>query len=198
MRGRGGSSPLSRGIPLSRRHESARLRIIPALAGNTDIDSIDDQSPRDHPRSRGEYEDPGARYSTRVGSSPLSRGILHPRPRGNRPLGIIPALAGNTISLDVIRKCPRDHPRSRGEYCHLMNGINVIRGSSPLSRGIQSRGLRVDLSLRIIPALAGNTPSTPPTRTPPQDHPRSRGEYSGRSLRRTRQVGSSPLSRGIR
>ena len=50
-----GSSPLSRGIPLNRRLEAMRDRIIPALAGNTHRPRVAVEGRADHPRSRGEY-----------------------------------------------------------------------------------------------------------------------------------------------
>ena len=52
--------------------------------------------------------------------------------------------------------------------------------------------------MRIIPALAGNTPAWSPPTTAPTDHPRSRGEYVSGRRRGTPPGGSSPLSRGIR
>ena len=91
-----GSSPLSRGIRRLRRPVPATGRIIPALAGNTGASTTPQPSPTDHPRSRGEYIAATAWGVTTPGSSPLSRGIPGRRPRRNRHLRIIPALAGNT------------------------------------------------------------------------------------------------------
>ena len=91
-----GSSPLSRGIRASRPAVIRRVRIIPALAGNTSWDVFVNFGAQDHPRSRGEYP-LTHHYPCRAnGSSPLSRGI--PQPRGAQLFhtGIIPALAGNT------------------------------------------------------------------------------------------------------
>ena len=70
-------------------------------------------------------------------------------------------------------------------------------GSSPLSRGILQHLIRPPSTRRIIPALAGNTGTTPLDAWDGQDHPRSRGEYPGRYRSRRLEVGSSPLSRGI-
>ena len=50
-----GSSPLSRGIQSDGDCAGERLRIIPALAGNTDNGAILTFKDSDHPRSRGEY-----------------------------------------------------------------------------------------------------------------------------------------------
>ena len=70
-----GSSPLSRGILGTAPLTLWRMRIIPALAGNTHVAVREKRSLWDHPRSRGEYCSrlPGAKSSP--GSSPLSRGI---------------------------------------------------------------------------------------------------------------------------
>ena len=76
--GQQGSSPLSRGIPEGRRGDYSADRIIPALAGNTWSRSFCLLSGWDHPRSRGEYADPGPWSPLAGGSSPLSRGILRP------------------------------------------------------------------------------------------------------------------------
>ena len=71
-------------------------------------------------------------------------------------------------------------------------------GSSPLSRGIPPVALECGGFVRIIPALAGNTPSVLENSSYLPDHPRSRGEYSEFLDGHCGVVGSSPLSRGIR
>ena len=52
------------------------VRIIPALAGNTYAKYGRDDPKWDHPRSRGEYISVIWGILPRLGSSPLSRGIL--------------------------------------------------------------------------------------------------------------------------
>ena len=79
----GGSSPLSRGIRLEVLRRNRAAGIIPALAGNTPGSDFDQSIAGDHPRSRGEYPPLTAREATRMGSSPLSRGI----PSGRFPRG---------------------------------------------------------------------------------------------------------------
>ena len=91
--------------------------------------------------------------------------------------GIIPALAGNTGSLNKTARNSWDHPRSRGEY--------RVRDLVPLP------------APGIIPALAGNTPPTPNIGSRCADHPRSRGEYVFPWFADSPVAGSSPLSRGI-
>ena len=76
-----GSSPLSRGIPLTADLVRAGSRIIPALAGNTMVAVVMTEVLRDHPRSRGEYDPDVVPKTTIMGSSPLSRGIPQPECR---------------------------------------------------------------------------------------------------------------------
>ena len=70
-----------------------------------------------------------------------------------------------------------DHPRSRGEYTKGTDTVADAVGSSPLSRGILSVVSHMTQTIRIIPALAGNTDVTTDWDYRIQDHPRSRGEY---------------------
>ena len=174
-----------------------RVGIIPALAGNTCWVRSRCLGWSDHPRSRGEYRSRQSEVRCPRGSSPLSRGIpglpvLHPR-----AAGIIPALAGNTASWFWAWPRKRDHPRSRGEYSTRTPPTPSPRGSSPLSRGILRGSAGNTEPPRIIPALAGNTPTRPESDDDAADHPRSRGEYRHESRRGDAGRGSSPLSRGI-
>ena len=131
-----GSSPLSRGIRSDVEEPRVRVRIIPALAGNTCFRQVRLLLTEDHPRSRGEYK-ARANYADRAtGSSPLSRGILPRQEPARTCTRIIPALAGNTNLLLECLDPFRDHPRSRGEYRARYCGGLTILGSSPLSRGI--------------------------------------------------------------
>ena len=193
-----GSSPLSRGIRVISDDNLANSGIIPALAGNTHPHGRIGQRPADHPRSRGEYYTDYGVWENDQGSSPLSRGIqapLRPHPATDR---IIPALAGNTSGRSSNPGTSPDHPRSRGEYGLLEPAARLEEGSSPLSRGIRWGSVGVAGLLGIIPALAGNTAARRAVRTRSEDHPRSRGEYSGLWSQWASVDGSSPLSRGIR
>ena len=192
-----GSSPLSRGILHVRTSRRRRLGIIPALAGNTLGAESPTRCSTDHPRSRGEYTWQRVTRLETQGSSPLSRGIHEHRHRCVDRVRIIPALAGNTRCVMLLRDGAEDHPRSRGEYtCLFPNGRKVV-GSSPLSRGIPPAPPPSGKYSRIIPALAGNTASKTSSPTAARDHPRSRGEYPCRPDESFRASGSSPLSRGI-
>ena len=192
-----GSSPLSRGI----RHEFIDLvrdiRIIPALAGNTNSGGVRNSAPPDHPRSRGEYDHVFFVTECRKGSSPLSRGIQMGPTRDSKPGRIIPALAGNTQRETCEFDGRWDHPRSRGEYIAAAGKGGHIYGSSPLSRGIPALCWKRTAPTRIIPALAGNTGVRTMRLGVRPDHPRSRGEYDSTNPSTWMVTGSSPLSRGI-
>ena len=72
------------------------IRIIPTLAGNTELLWSDGPKLQDHPHSRGEYTGPWGVVKDVRGSSPLSRGILDGTLEIGKGLRIIPTLAGNT------------------------------------------------------------------------------------------------------
>ena len=158
-----GSSPLARGLL----HQADVLvqgrGIIPARAGFTIIIIIIYSSVMDHPRSRGVYwlrrsPTPALRGSSPLarglhlreaqrthlgnGSSPLARGLRRQGRRPGRARRIIPARAGFTTSARPPPRRPRDHPRSRGVYRARSMTWPVGVGSSPLARGLRSRGRR--------------------------------------------------------
>ena len=112
-------------------------------------------------------------------------------------VGIIPALAGNTSSIQSATRCTWDHPRSRGEYFQHSKRDKMHLGSSPLSRGIRKQRHGRLSAERIIPALAGNTERRLRSDQSAPDHPRSRGEYMIGEKPSHARYGSSPLSRGI-
>ena len=114
-RGRGGSSPLTRGKPRAPDQRGLRRGLIPAHAGKTRGFFLGCQVSRAHPRSRGENAfRPGGRRRL-DGSSPLTRG--KPRvvalPAGSSWL--IPAHAGKTLPYGPHLAATWAHPRSRGE-----------------------------------------------------------------------------------
>ena len=173
------------------------MRIIPALAGNTPGNQVPEPTRTDHPRSRGEYSPDSSTPAPINGSSPLSRGILSCWFGSCLLLGIIPALAGNTRCGSGSTRSRRDHPRSRGEYDRFRFGRGGRLGSSPLSRGIPATRPGTGQRQGIIPALAGNTPTSRREVVTAADHPRSRGEYCPKPSKTAITGGSSPLSRGI-
>ena len=133
-----GSSPLARGTHRRRLSARARLRFIPARAGNT-ARPRPAAGPRSvHPRSRGEHHslDPGGGAAD--GSSPLARGThLLAFPQRVR-VRFIPARAGNTRTAASPHGAATVHPRSRGEHVERTCLNNRYAGSSPLARGTRS------------------------------------------------------------
>ena len=171
-----GSSPLTRGKrrrPYRRRQPD---RLIPAHAGKTCCSTMWGRNFPAHPRSRGEnaVSDPHSR--TAYGSSPLTRGKLGAIAHPVGPLRLIPAHAGKT-PLYGVATCPSAaHPRSRGENRTRRTGESMGSGSSPLTRGKPPEDGSLARALRLIPAHAGKTSSTPSSPKQKRAHPRSRGE----------------------
>ena len=69
-----GSSPRSRGTPLSTSGNMSHTRFIPALAGNTRARRQAARNQPVHPRARGEHIASMQSETVRIGSSPRSRG----------------------------------------------------------------------------------------------------------------------------
>ena len=173
-----GSSPLARGTLVAGSDEGDSKRIIPARAGNTGRTGRSGSPGTDHPRSRGEHGCTLCHTRLYGGSSPLARGTRPPLPCTLPGERIIPARAGNTGNLDLPAAVKADHPRSRGEHTMPFAPNPDTTGSSPLARGTHQQTLRRSERIRIIPARAGNTPSTDNLLIGAADHPRSRGEHT--------------------
>ena len=178
LRGREGSSPLTRGKPHPNHERTHSHGLIPAHAGKTL-----------RQRRQG--------HSVH-GSSPLTRGK---RPSAISPRaspGLIPAHAGKTRSACVGSVSMRAHPRSRGENMNRSTSGHSCEGSSPLTRGKRGDDLHGRDTSGLIPAHAGKTRQRRPTGRCSRAHPRSRGENiisrDGSFVAR----GSSPLTRGKR
>ena len=154
-----GSSPLARGLPQRGVRSPSFPGIIPARAGFTAFSVPVMMRRRDHPRSRGVYENCTLEGVLDAGSSPLARGLLPPVVNDGGAARIIPARAGFTGPAPVEVRREPDHPRSRGVYA-----------APRLWEGAGSR---------IIPARAGFTDRVPPGLLLARDHPRSRGVYPG-------------------
>ena len=91
-----GSSPLARGLPGDDPAPAECGGIIPARAGFTLAEIGDLKARKDHPRSRGVYSGGKSPKDQVKGSSPLARGLRHPRDYAIAEGRIIPARAGFT------------------------------------------------------------------------------------------------------
>ena len=192
-----GSSPLARGLHPCLQVIVGGARIIPARAGFTHLPSDSGRVHQDHPRSRGVYRilEDACREAT--GSSPLARGLRHPKHVRKRRARIIPARAGFTGGPSPRRTRHRDHPRSRGVYSSTETAASLVLGSSPLARGLPPGTGKTRNPGRIIPARAGFTGGVGATGLLLRDHPRSRGVYDAVVEPPPAESGSSPLARGL-
>ena len=170
-----GSSPRVRGKRCKLRQLKQQIRIIPARAGQTNIESTLRYRRTDHPRACGANDHPTCGKVSENGSSPRVRGKLV-RVLGRVALGrIIPARAGQTVALLSAANAPPDHPRACGANPPRMASANRGGGSSPRVRG-KRMGWHVRAArFWIIPARAGQTPSVSAALIPRPDHPRACG-----------------------
>ena len=196
--GNRGSSPHARGTPRGRLESRGPVGIIPACAGNTRWASGIPRRCRDHPRMRGEHKFEACVRIGVEGSSPHARGTRPPVRVSIRPLGIIPACAGNTVRWRVRHVGLQDHPRMRGEHFNAVRSATSPQGSSPHARGTPQQRLRVGFGAGIIPACAGNTSRIVRSLLGIWDHPRMRGEHMFDEVSGDRYEGSSPHARGTR
>ena len=193
-----GSSPLARGLRMTKSVGRIEAGIIPARAGFTHPTFRYFLGRKDHPRSRGVYPRQANGQQAIRGSSPLARGLPELDSSSPREYRIIPARAGFTSPHPTYSPNPSDHPRSRGVYLPGRAGHGDLDGSSPLARGLRYRGPRGRADLGIIPARAGFTPIRRFLEAFRADHPRSRGVYFGLDEDSRIVDGSSPLARGLR
>ena len=171
-----GSSPHTRGAPVTGSLAMTRSGIIPAYAGSTTGSAAPGISAEDHPRIRGEHPLIGECKARTPGSSPHTRGAPARR-------------AGATAWSG-------DHPRIRGEHATWRRSSATRTGSSPHTRGAREHHVLLPAKFGIIPAYAGSTRFWCHRRPRGWDHPRIRGEHDGGELLENRDHGSSPHTRG--
>ena len=191
-----GSSPRVRGKLWPLRPCHPWPRIIPARAGQTGRRWLKRQRGPDHPRACGANTDVEQHRKETFGSSPRVRG-KRPAARPTRPpTRIIPARAGQTLSLPLYTDNTPDHPRACGANDRWQDRAKVLFGSSPRVRG-KLRCLRCrSPRFRIIPARAGQTGRSRASRSAAPDHPRACGANDHASALAAVHAGSSPRVRG--
>ena len=109
---------------------------------------------------------------------------------------IISARAGQTAQAPSPRPPPPDHPRACGANVDSRNGVLIVAGSSPRVRGKPCGAASVTPRVRIIPARAGQTPTTDSCRPWCPDHPRACGVNVTIAASPPSVIGSSPRVRG--
>ena len=134
-----GSSPLTRGAPITRIDDDVVHGLIPAHAGSTSCFACFSYFRGAHPRSRGEHYAARLLISPVEGSSPLTRGAPRSPSLAASRTGLIPAHAGSTADKTLQSMQRAAHPRSRGEHAILRGRGPRAPGSSPLTRGAPNR-----------------------------------------------------------
>ena len=152
--------------------------IIPTCTGNTSLSVRVVSVRRDHPRMCGEHSCQIKPMSGSRGSSPHVRGARSTSRTYRPKVGIIPACAGSTLGLRVLRLPAWDHPRMCGEHLEMHEIVFMEKESSPHVRGAHLVAIGQCPDLGIIPACAGSTSGTSCAVFVLGDHPRMCGEHS--------------------
>ncbi len=155
--------------------------------------------------------------SSRVGSSPLAWGALHPPGQQQRHGRFIPTRVGSIPASSPGGRRLSVHPHSRGEHSlakELSQGaVRFIPtrvgsmpsvlvspfsayGSSPLAWGACAPGDRKQTRGRFIPTRVGSIGADEGARNRGTVHPHSRGEHGQLQVELFGQAGSSPLAWG--
>ena len=156
-----GSSPRGRGTHRRRHLRGGVDRFIPARAGNTHAAQSRASSSPVHPRAGGEHYDVRSICVALDGSSPRGRGTPAAFAGDDSCCRFIPARAGNTRTSRSRADPTPVHPRAGGEHAFQLGPKGVLGGSSPRGRGTQLAEAPGAVSVRFIPARAGNTRRRP-------------------------------------
>ena len=151
----------------------------------------------DHPRIRGDHDEPIRARDARLGPPPHSRGS-HPIHRLNHgDEGTTPAFAGITSSSTPSAGSTKDHPRIRGD--HIANTLTARSeiGPPPHSRGSPRLAPSRSLRRRTTPAFAGITAGQRRSRPGASDHPRIRGDHPRRRISQRGPSRTTPAFAGI-
>ena len=122
-----------------------RLRYLgssPRMRGTPQDRSCMAVAVRDHPRGCGEHRPLKLNSVPFTGSSPRMRGTRTEPILSARQHGIIPADAGNTVSVSHLRRAEKDHPRRCGEHTLVGSVAGLAWGSSPRMRGTPDAATR--------------------------------------------------------
>ncbi len=177
-------------------HRDTYARFIPANAGNRFPLTKPITLSTVHPRERGEQCCHVYAITLQGGSSPRTRGTASNGAGLRWVHRFIPANAGNSFVSSGMWPLTSVHPRERGEqFAHCPeNGFEF--GSSPRTRGTALENGFGIVSIRFIPANAGNRIFAGDDLIPVPVHPRERGEQPDRDRAAQSVRGSSPRTRG--
>ena len=191
-----GSSPRGRGKRKTELVAQDASGLIPARAGKTTAAARATQSGAAHPRAGGENHGGTFRCGLVNGSSPRGRGKRAAAPVTHHERGLIPARAGKTMHNYAYLPIFKAHPRAGGENSYEASVTFPRPGSSPRGRGKPTDTIGDEMHIRLIPARAGKTPSSPTRPTGSAAHPRAGGENAARIDVTDIPAGSSPRGRG--
>ena len=108
----------------------------------------------------------------------------------------IPAYAGKTNNLVLLKGRGWEHPRVCGENSPFDLGRKVSGGTSPRMRGKRTSAASAADAMRNIPAYAGKTCALQPHQSRRTEHPRVCGENWGSPTHPVAKHGTSPRMRG--
>ena len=171
-------------------------RITPACAGKRGKGNEQSNGNGDHPRMCGEKGLPTLRYSPQSGSPPHVRGKGGIQQRLFAVVGITPACAGKRLLPPSDDTREWDHPRICGEKSASLFWFVLFWGSPPHMRGKEDERGHENVEVRITPACAGKSTSTPSSTTRGRDHPRMCGEKKIMACYKPLIRGSPPHVRG--
>ena len=191
-----GSSPRERGTPCRAVFALAKVRFIPARAGNAISTPSWSRSSAVHPRASGERGPFFPQTRPSAGSSPRERGTREPCVRERRTKRFIPARAGNARRVPRLESRAPVHPRASGERRDDRDFIRRTFGSSPRERGTLARPSPPITVSRFIPARAGNAHRWGLEFSLEPVHPRASGERLAEAIGAAPELGSSPRERG--
>ena len=146
----------------------------------------------------GEHRMENRTWKNTIGSSPRVRGTLWDQPPGRVDHRFIPACAGNTKQVQTHHRKFPVHPRVCGEHFFIRMVSYLPCGSSPRVRGTPYRDSKKGLTVRFIPACAGNTLGRNWAKDFWTVHPRVCGEHIRFHFLLPVDLGSSPRVRGTR
>ncbi len=191
-----GLSPLARGNLNRWLRQVQACGPIPARAGEPAAWRVHRLAVWAYPRSRGGTIPNILTSGGTYGLSPLARGNPHGAGVALRPLGPIPARAGEPRHSWHTRPWPRAYPRSRGGTGKSALQACTVWGLSPLARGNLVGSVCSPHGRGPIPARAGE----PQKRSIDMDcvgaYPRSRGGTTLSTWYEQDRWGLSPLARG--
>ena len=191
-----GTSPRTRGKPVSLSYCYQHIRNIPAHAGKTLMRGLIWRLIWEHPRARGENENASPKRSRIQGTSPRTRGKQPAEMIPDRPAGNIPAHAGKTMLALTHHQPHWEHPRARGENFRYRIPAPTWGGTSPRTRGKQTLQKIGFMDQGNIPAHAGKTMPRTTSGRITQEHPRARGENTLALPEKNCPQGTSPRTRG--